>query len=235
MEAGDGTEATPACQVRGLGAGLDGSHGVSHPQQNLFSVRRNELQLRQIAAVFAPGILKDIDVNVFRAKGVPSDGEGTSLGSSRVDAWLDGVFLDRDCGKTNLAFTSSSCYRWSNPSRRGIVVVNSFQFQTIDFPHKERCSQVFVEPADNAIVGKASGARIVNPVARHEFPREQLVGDNVKRRMVGMVSAVLVVATAHDGRQSIDGFRSGIIEGPRTSQTGSGCIIILCIVFGMAR
>lgn len=150
VEAAEGVEAFPSGSVRGLGAGEDGLHGVSHVEQHLFSLGGNELELIVIAAVVATVALKDIDVQRLGADGIPSDGKGASLVSSGVHAGLDGVFLNRNAGKSNLASSSGS--------RRGgadaLVTDLSFRFQPIDLLGLKTLADVFFKSA-NAVAGHA--------------------------------------------------------------------------------
>lgn len=145
VEAGEGVEAFPSGSVRGLGAGQDGLHGVSHVEQHVFSLGGNELELIVFAAVVATVALKDIDIQRLGADGIPSHGKGASLVSSGVHAGLDGVFLNRDAGKSNLASSSGS-----------IVLVTdlSFRFQPIDLLGVKTLADVFFKSA-NAVAGHA--------------------------------------------------------------------------------
>lgn len=147
VESGEGVEAFPSGSVRGLGAGKDGLHGVSHVEQHLISLGGNELELFVITAFMATVALKDIEVQRFGADGIPSDGKGASLVSSGVHAGLDGVFLNRDAGKSNPASSSGS-------RRGGAVLINdlSLRFQPIDLLGLKTVADVFLKSAD-AVAG----------------------------------------------------------------------------------
>lgn len=91
----------PATQICGFGTGPDGSHGVSHPRQNLFSLLRLKLQLLMVATLAASASFEDIKIDGFGTDGFPTDGEGAALESTRIHTGLNRVFLYRDVRKSD--------------------------------------------------------------------------------------------------------------------------------------
>jgi len=197
LEAGNRGVPMSSCPGCLLGSLHNVLHGVAHLTQDLLSMGRDKLELILGPAVLGTDTLKDIQVKRVLADGLPANGERTALGSTRVDSWLEGVFLNGNARKAN-------AFRGAGLCSCGI----SFGFQTIHLLHNVAFAHVSIKSVES-ILGKAFDfSSLVDSVGRYQFLGENLVGGASLK--IGRRGAH--AATSLFGREDIDRFGSGMVE-----------------------